>query len=125
MTESRPPAPPKNPLLLPRIDDPLMAKALEGPTAELARVTRPDFMQNPDSPVEWSSQEFARMEAEREDFLDWQAVIGQFDAEAFLRDGYAVFQGVMAPGLLSWPWRCANRHGGTARGYCCPWRIEA
>ncbi len=110
MTESRPPAPPKNPLLLPRIDDPLMAKALEGPTAELARVTRPDFMQNPDSPVEWSSQEFARMEAEREDFLDWQAVIGQFDAEAFLRDGYAVFQGVMSPGAVD-AWTAALQRG--------------
>ena len=41
MTESRTATlpPPKNPFLLPRSDDPLMAKALEGPTAELARAT--------------------------------------------------------------------------------------
>jgi len=41
VTESRAATlpPPKNPLLLPRSDDPLMVKALEGPTAELARAT--------------------------------------------------------------------------------------
>ena len=112
MTESRTATlpPPKNPLLLPRSDDPLMAKALEGPTAELARATRPDFMQNPGSPVEWSRLDFARMEAAREDFLNWQAVIGQFDAEIFLRDGYAVLRGVMTPAAVD-AWTAALQRG--------------
>ena len=37
-------------------------------------------------------------------------MIGQFDAEAFLRDGYAVFQGVMAPGAVD-AWTAALQRG--------------
>ena len=67
-------------------------------------------MQNPGSPVEWSSREFARMETEREEILDWQAVIVQFDANAFLQDGYAVLEGVMTPGAVH-AWTAALQRG--------------
>ncbi len=112
MTEPRTldPSPAKNPLLLPRLDDPLVALALQGPTAELAHATRPDFMQNPRSPVEWSSRDFARMAAERLDLFDWQAVLGQFDAEAFRRDGYAVLQGIMTAAAVD-AWTAALQRG--------------
>ncbi len=99
-----------NPLLLPHIDDPLLAQALAGPTQELARATRPDFMRNPDSPVEWSSPDFARMEAAREDFLDWQAVLDQFDAEAFVVDGYAILRGVVTAASVG-AWTAALQRG--------------
>ena len=67
-------APPPNPLLYETLDNPLLAQVLEGPTDSLARATRPAFLDNPASPVTWSSPEFERLEAEREDLLNWDAV---------------------------------------------------
>jgi hypothetical protein len=101
---------PTNPLLVPHIDDPLLAKAMEGPTVELAQATRPEFMQNAGSPVQWSSQDFARMEIERENFLDWQAVLAQFDADEYFADGYAVLRGVMTPAAVD-AWTAAVHLG--------------
>ena len=85
----------RNPLLA-EVRDPDAARVLEGPTVELARATRPDFLGNPRSPVEWSAGDWDDMEAARDDLLDLAAVREQFDRGAFLRDGYAVFEGRQA-----------------------------
>ena len=86
----------RNPLLA-DVRDPDAARVLGGPTVELARATRPDFLGNPRSPVEWSAGDWSGMEAARDDLLDLAAVREQFDRGAFLRDGYAVFEGVVRP----------------------------
>ncbi len=87
---------PRNPLLA-VVSDPDAARVLDGPSNVLARATRPDFLGNPRSPVEWSAGDWSRMEATRDDLLDLAAVEEQFDRGDFLRDGYAVFEGVVRP----------------------------
>ena len=42
---------PQNPLLVTETLDPILAKPLLGPTSELAIATRPDFLDNHESPV--------------------------------------------------------------------------
>jgi len=86
---------PKNPLLATPIEDPLAARVLQGSTRELARATRPIFMANEKSPVEWSAEDWARLATEREDLFDMAAVEAQFDRERFMLEGYAVFKEVM------------------------------
>jgi hypothetical protein len=103
-------APPPNPLLYETLDNPLLAQVLEGPTDSLARATRPAFLDNPASPVTWSSPEFERLEAEREDLLNWDAVEAQFDLDRYLRDGYAVFEGVMTTATVR-DWTAALAQG--------------
>ena len=85
-----------NPLLHPLGDlDPALARVVQGPTSELARATRPALLANDRSPVEWSTDDWNRLETDRRDLLDMAAVTTQFDAETFLRDGYAVFREIM------------------------------
>ncbi len=100
MTPSVARGPQRNPLLAPRIEDPLLAGVLEGSSHDLATATRPEFLQNEHSPVSWSTQDFARMESERHDLLHWPSVLSQFDAEAFLRDGYCLLERVMTPATI-------------------------
>ena len=102
--------PPRNPLLLPHIDDSLLARVLRRPSDELAKATRPDFVNNPQSPVQWSGDDFAQMESNREDLLDWPSVLSQFDAEAFLRDGACVLEHVMTPKAID-AWSAALLQG--------------
>ena len=87
---------PRNPLLS-GVTDPHAERVLNGPSAELARATRPGFLGNRHSPVEWSAGDWSDMEAARDDLLDLAAVEEQFDRGEFLRDGYAVFEGVIRP----------------------------
>ena len=87
---------PRNPLLS-GVTDPHAERVLDGPSAELARATRPGFLGNRHSPVEWSAGDWSDMEAARDDLLDLAAVEEQFDRGEFLRDGYAVFEGVIRP----------------------------
>ena len=101
----------KNPLLHnPAEIDVALAGVLEGPTDELARATRPAFLANDRSPVEWSGEDWDRMAAERRDLLDMASVSAQFDAEAFLLDGYAVFREVMTLDAID-EWIAALRRG--------------
>ena len=100
---------PRNPLLA-EVTDPQAARVLEGPTRDLARATRPDFLDNPGSPVEWSPADWSGMEAAREELLDLAAVQDQFDRGDFLRDGYAVFEGVIRPRARQ-RWLAALRRG--------------
>ena len=101
---------PQNPLLGPEVLDPTLAAVLRGPTSDLARATRPDFLANAQSPVQWSRSDWDRLEANREDLFDMSAVAAQFDGASFLRDGYAVLKGIMTPRTL----RCGRRRCNTA-----------
>ena len=87
---------PRNPLLT-EVTNPDAARVLDGPSSELARATRPDFLGNPGSPVEWSANDWSDLETAREDLLDLAAVEERFDRDAFLRDGYAIFEGIVRP----------------------------
>ena len=86
---------PQNPLLGPEIADPILARPLQGPTSELAQATRPDFFLNNHSPVQWTPDEWNRLESNRKDILDMSSVVAQFDYDSYLRDGCAVLRGVM------------------------------
>ena len=77
--------PPRNPLLLPQIGDPLLAQVLERPSRGLAEATRPNFVQNPRSPVQWTRADFDKMEDSREPLLEWPSVLSQLNAEALKR----------------------------------------
>jgi len=92
--------PPRNPLLLPQIGDPLLAQVLERPSRGLAEATRPNFVQNPRSPVQWTGADFDKMEDSREPLLEWPSVLSQFNAEAFLRDGACILERVMTPAAI-------------------------
>ncbi len=93
----RAPAMPQNPLLAPEVLDPTLARLLLRPSSELAQATRPGFLANEQSPVQWSRNDWDRLEANHEDIFDMSAVAAQFDHASFLRDGYAVLRGVMTP----------------------------
>ncbi len=99
----------RNPLLE-DIDDPILARSLVGTTEELAAATRPAFLENPASPVTWKAEDWDRLEATREDLFDWAALEAQFDYDSFLRDGYAVFRGVMTPDAAA-AWTAAVQFG--------------
>jgi hypothetical protein len=101
----------KNPLLHnPAEIDVGLARVLEGPTDKLARATRPAFLANDRSPVQWCAEDWVRMAAERRDLLDMASVSAQFDAEAFLLDGYTVFREVMTADVID-EWTTALRRG--------------
>ncbi len=104
------PAMPQNPLLAPEVSDPTLAGPLLRPTGELAQATRPDFLANEQSPVQWSRSDWDRLEANREDIFDRSAVAAQFDHASFLRDGYAVLRGIMTPNAIE-AWTAALKHG--------------
>ena len=83
----------QNPLLAPQsttLPEPFLR-----PTSELARATRPDFLANARSPVQWSRIDWDRMRANPAELFDMPAVTSQFDYERFVTDGYAVLRGVM------------------------------
>jgi|GEM_PF-548460 hypothetical protein len=104
------PAMPKNPLLTDAASDPAFAQPLQRPTSELAQNTRPPFMANEQSPVQWSSSDWQELETKREDLFDMAAVAQQFDYEKFLLDGYAVFTEIMTPRAIE-QWMEALQYG--------------
>ena len=83
---------PQNPLLIPEVSDPTLARLLLRSTSELADATRPSFLANDRSPVHWSGSDWDRLETNREPLFDMSAVAAQFDHASFLRDGYAVLK---------------------------------
>ena len=98
-----------NPLLEDAVH-PDLTRILQGRSSELARATRPAFLPDRDSPVEWERGDWEEMEAKRYELLDMEAVRSQFDRERFLSDGYAIFRGVMRPRAVV-EWREALRRG--------------
>ena len=101
---------PQNPLLAPEVSDSIWARPLLRPTSELARATRPDFLANGHSPVQWSRSDWDQMEANRRDLFDLAAVAAQFDRASFVRDGYAVLRGIMTPQAIE-DWTAALQWG--------------
>ena len=101
---------PRNPLLEPEVSDPILARTLRGPSSELARATRPHFLANERSPVEWTERDWDLMEANRRDIFDMEAVDSQFDSARFLEDGYAVLRGIMTPDAVA-EWTAALQYG--------------
>ncbi len=101
---------PLNPLLVDTTADPDLTQLLQRPTGDLARTTRPSFMANEKSPVLWSSSDWEKMEAERQDLFDMAAIESQFDYEQFLLDGYAIFKGIMTPHITE-QWTAALQYG--------------
>lgn len=85
----------RNPYLHPDSDHPRVRCVIDAPTEGLARATRPAALENPTSPLTWTAADWDRMEANRFDILDMDAIRAAFDPEAFLVDGYAVLEGVM------------------------------
>ena len=104
------PTMPQNPLLVSEVSDPTLARLLLRSTSELARATRPSFLANDHSPVQWSRSDWNRLEANREPLFDMSAVAAQFDHASFLRDGYAVLREVMTPKTVE-EWTAALKHG--------------
>lgn len=96
--------------LLEEPNDPLLAQAVRGSTVALARATRPDFIHNRNSPVEWTPDDWQGLEAGRRELFDMAAVRAQFDREQFLVDGYAILAGVMHPQAAR-RWREALQRG--------------
>ena len=91
---------PQNPLLGPEVSDPMLAGILKRSTSKLARATRPAFLNNEQSPVHWSWSDWERLEANRKDIFDMADVTAQFDYDSYIRDGYAVLRGIIAPDAI-------------------------
>ena len=109
------PTMPQNPLLVPEASDPTLARLLLRSTSELADATRPSFLANDHSPVQWPRSDWDRLEANREPLFDMSAVAAQFDHASFSRDGYAVLREVMTPETVE-AWTAALKYGsGTQR----------
>ena len=104
------PTMPQNPLLSPEVSNPTVARLLLRPTSELARATRPSFLGNDHSPVQWSDSEWDRLEANRKPLFDMAAVAAQFNRANFLRDGYVVLKEVMTPETVE-KWTAAVKCG--------------
>lgn len=104
------PTMPQNPLLAPEVSDPMLARLLLRPTNELARATRPSFLDNAYSPVQWSDTDWERLEENREPLFDMAAVAAQFNYANFLRDGYALLKAVMTPKTVE-EWTAALKYG--------------
>ena len=102
---------PLNPLLVTNLPE-RSEQSLRRPSSELARATRPAFLNNGQSPVEWSEADWAHMEDNREDIFDRAAIMEQLDPTSFLRDGYAVFERIMKPAAIAL-WTAALKHGQT------------
>ncbi len=103
------PTMPQNPLLA-GVSDPGARRILQGSTSDLARATRPPFLGNGHSPVQWTGSDWEQMEANREDLLDMPAARAQFDRDRYLLDGYAVFSGIVLPQALE-AWKAALQYG--------------
>lgn len=99
----------QNPLLA-EVSNPTLTKFLQRPTHQLAQATRPAFLANAESPVQWSSRHWEQLEAERKDIFDMSAVAAQFDRASFLNDGYAVLKAVMTPTAVE-EWTAALKYG--------------
>ena len=91
---------PQNPLLVTETLDPILAKPLLGPTSELAIATRPVFLDNRESPVQWSENDWKHLEVNRQDIFDMSAIMEQFDQASFLTDGYAILKEIMTPEVI-------------------------
>jgi len=104
------PTMPQNPLLVTEVLYPMLARLLLIPTSELAKATCPDFLVNAQSPVQWSGNDWDRLEANRQDIFDMSAVIEQFDQSSFLSDGYAVLKEIMTSEAIR-EWTEALKYG--------------
>ncbi len=98
----------QNPLLAP--ESTTLPELYLRPPGELARATRPHFLENEDSPVRWDRDDWDRIEANREELFDMSAVAAQFDHERFVTDGYAVLNGIMRSKAID-EWRTALKRG--------------
>ena len=101
---------PQNPLLVTETLDSMLARPLLGPTSELAKATRPIFLVNARSPVQWSENDWDQLEENRQDIFNMSAVIEQFDQTSFLTDGYAILKGIMTPEVIK-KWTEALQYG--------------
>ena len=101
---------PQNPLLVTETLDPILAKPLLGPTSELAIATRPDFLDNHESPVQWSENDWKHLEVNRQDIFDMSAIMEQFDQASFLTDGYAILKEIMTPEVIK-KWTESLKYG--------------
>ena len=86
---------PPNPLLEDQLDDPLWERFIHCSTSDLARASRPDFLGDEPTPLQWTIEDWDRLEAERRDIFDWDKLEAQFDRDVYLRDGYAVLRGIV------------------------------
>lgn len=70
---------------------------LNSDSQRLAAATNPPCLRNPDAPVQWSMAQWEAMQARQaaEPLFDWDKVMEQFDREAYERDGYCAFRGIM------------------------------
>lgn len=87
---------PLNPLLE-DVTHPDALRIIEGSTDKLAQATRPRFLRNNNSPVQWTSNDWDRLEADRGALLDMESIRSQIDRERFLIDGYAIFENAIKP----------------------------
>ena len=62
---------PPNPLLEDQLADPLWERFLHRSTSNLARASRPDFLGDEPTPLQWVAEDWDRLEAERCDIFDW------------------------------------------------------
>jgi hypothetical protein len=100
----------RNPLLIQELTDALLVGMLERSTNDLAQATRPDFLGNSNSPVQWSPADWDRLESEREELLDFSAINEQWNEATYWEDGYAIFNGVMKPKAVD-DWTAALQFG--------------
>ena len=103
------PTMPQNPILAP-ISDLGAQLILQGLTSDLAQATRPAFLHNDNSPVQWNTEDWEEMEANRENLFDMAAARSQFDRDRFLIDGYAIFEGIVQPKAIE-IWTAALQYG--------------
>jgi hypothetical protein len=84
----------RNTLLSPHADRDWL---LASDSRRLAAAANPPCMRNPNSPVQWSMVQWEAMQARQqiEPLFDWEKVLAQFDREAYERDGYCAFRGIM------------------------------
>ena len=101
---------PPNPLLEDQLADPLWERFLHSPISDLARASRPDFLGDEPTPLQWTAEDWDRLEAERRDIFDWDKLEAQFDRDVYLRDGYSVLRGIMPPSVIE-AWTEALQHG--------------
>lgn len=101
---------PPNPLLEDQLADPLWERFLHSSTDDLARASRPDFLGDEPTPLQWTAADWDRLEAERRDIFDWDKLEAQFDRDVYLRDGYAVLRGIVPPSVIA-TWTEALQYG--------------
>ena len=80
------PTMPQNPILAP-ISDLGAQRILQGLTSDLAQATRPAFLHNDNSPVQWNTEDWEEMEAKKRGALGWHPVVWRAQREESCADG--------------------------------------